>query len=102
MVQYWAGSLLGPGLGAVARDGLRSLRTAEALVADAQRARRIRSDIDPATLSRMILALLQGLVLQLCWEPNLDTGAFRAALLAMVQGPPPRRRQSGRSRVSIR
>jgi AcrR family transcriptional regulator len=89
-VQYWAESLHDQQLAALAHEGLGAREYAESLIAVAQRAGTVRADIDAANLSRMILALLQGLVLQLCWERDLDEAgvhSYRDAVLTLLRRP---------------
>ena len=86
-VQYWAESLSDPRLAATAHAGLRSLRKAKALVTRAQRDGLVRADIAPDVLSRLVLALLQGLVLQHCWQPNLKLETCRRAIAALLAPP---------------
>jgi hypothetical protein len=42
----------------------------------AQRAGQLPENLDTAALSRVLLALLQGFILQQAWEPELDTKGY--------------------------
>jgi hypothetical protein len=40
--------------------------------------------IDPRGFADLLLALLQGFMLQLAWQPDADRAAFRSATLAAI------------------
>lgn len=79
-VQYWAESLSDEQLAAAAREGLAGLAKARTLVARAQRKGLVRDDVDPGVTTRLLLALVQGLVLQSCWDDALALDGYRHAI----------------------
>ena len=60
-------------LAQLGREGLTALAHGARLLAETQSRGLVRDDVDPATLSRLILATLNGLLLQSSWQSNLHT-----------------------------
>jgi AcrR family transcriptional regulator len=72
-IEFWAELLRDDSLAQLGRQGLTALADATRLLAEAQSRGLVRDDVDPATLSRLILGALNGLLLQSTWQPELQT-----------------------------
>lgn len=100
-VYLWAEALHDPRLAAVVRAGLEPLdpvvNAIAAAFGAARAARPSRAStgsveppgvpaprIDPEAFARILLALIQGVVLQMSWDPSVDLGSYRAAALAAI------------------
>ena len=60
--------------------------------------------LDADAISRVMLALLQGLILQQAWEPQMDIEAFArtaAALIGATLSPKNAKRRTAKSKPSI-
>ena len=55
-------------------------------VSKAQAAGNVDPGLDPQAAARLIAGAMMGLQLQLCWEPDVDIDASRAALASMLTG----------------
>lgn len=55
-------------------------------VSNAQAAGKVDPGLDPQATARLIAGAVMGLQLQLCWEPDIDIDASRAALTSMLTG----------------
>ena len=55
-------------------------------VSDAQAEGKVDPGLDPQATARLIAGAMMGLQLQLCWEPDIDIDASRAALTSMLTG----------------
>lgn len=75
-IQFWAESLLDERIRKVAAQGLRQRDRLTVVLREAKRAGELSSSLDVDSLSRVMTALLQGLILQQAWEPELDIGAY--------------------------
>ncbi len=84
-VAYWASSLHDPALHAVAREGLEPVRRVAPVIAEQQAAGKLRDDLPPTVLARLITSLLQGAVLQLCWSDDIDVAEYRDALATILR-----------------
>jgi AcrR family transcriptional regulator len=83
-VHVWAEALHNPRMAAVVAAGLEPLDDVVRAVRTATAGGRLPAHLDPEAFARTVLALLQGFVLQLAWDPAIDAGAYRATALAMV------------------
>ena len=86
-IQFWAESLLDRKIRKVAERGIRQRDGLTAMLRHAQQAGELPRHVDVDAISRVMLALLQGLILQQAWEPELDIEAYArtaAALLGSV------------------
>ena len=86
-IQFWAESLLDRKIRKVAERGIRQRDCLTAMLRHAQQAGELPRHVDVDAISRVMLALLQGLILQQAWEPELDIEAYArtaAALLGSV------------------
>lgn len=55
-------------------------------VSNAQAEGKVDPGLDPQATARLIAGAMMGLQLQLCWEPDIDIDASRAALTSMLTG----------------
>ncbi len=83
-IQIWAESLRDKGIRRIVERGLRQRDLLTESLRTAQRAGQLPPDQDPEALSRVMLALLQGFILQQAWEPELDTEGFFTAVLHLL------------------
>ena len=91
-VQTWAESLHDPAMRRSVESGLAPLTEVTRALRAAQRRGRLRPGLDPGSVARMVLAMLQGFVLQQAWNPSLNVRAYRDTVLATLEGLMPRRR----------
>jgi AcrR family transcriptional regulator len=84
-VQLWAESLSNPRLKREALDGVaQAIDVLSPMVKKAQREGRWPSHLDPESASRVMVAILQGVSLQLAWDDRIDIPRFAAALRIMI------------------
>jgi AcrR family transcriptional regulator len=83
-VYVWAESLHNARLAGVVASGLVPLDQSVEAVRAAVRAGAFPPALDPEPFVRVVLALLQGFVLQQCWDPTVDLQRYRATALATV------------------
>jgi len=83
-IQFWAESLLDKRVRKVAERGLRQRHRLLASLRNAQKTGEVSPGLDVDSLSRVMLALLQGLILQLAWEPELDIDSFAKMATALI------------------
>ena len=86
-IEFWAQLLGDKGLAQLGREGLTALADATRLLAEAQSRRLVRNDVDPATLTRLVLAALNGLLLQSSWQTGVQTqiDKCKAGLVAILR-----------------
>ena len=75
-IQIWAESLRDPRIRKIIERGLRQRDALTAALRKAHRAGELPADLDADSLSRVMLALLQGFILQQAWEPGLDARGY--------------------------
>jgi AcrR family transcriptional regulator len=75
-IQIWAESLRDNHIRKIVERGLRQRDALTASLRRARRAGQLPRDLDTDSLSRVMLALLQGFILQQAWEPKLDTKGY--------------------------
>ena len=72
-VQGWAEALRNPRVHATVVEGLEIARTSiVSLVQDGQRQGRLRADLNPDAIARVLIALYEGMILQVAWNQPLD------------------------------
>ncbi len=76
LLQFWAESMRDPELLAVIRRVVDHERKRIAEAAAGHE--------DPDATARAVMALFHGLILQRCWYPRMDVGAYKAAARALV------------------
>jgi AcrR family transcriptional regulator len=86
-IQGWAEALRNPRIHASAIDGMASVRSAiVGLVEKGQRAGQMRADLAPEAAARILIAVFQGLVLQVAWGEPVDLPAIGRLLREMLRG----------------
>jgi AcrR family transcriptional regulator len=84
-VQLWAESLSTASLLQEALHGVdQAVETLSGLVGRAQAEGRWPAELDPASAARVMIAVLQGISLQLAWDDDIDMARFAAALRIML------------------
>jgi AcrR family transcriptional regulator len=83
-VQVWAEALHDPRMRAIVDAGLAPLPEIIRAIRGAKRRKRISSSVNPEGLARVLLALIQGFVLQQAWQPDVDIDGYRDTVLAMI------------------
>ena len=84
-VQAWGEALRNPALAEAMQAGLDGVRDA---LRERVAAAHPGSDVDPAAVADVLLAILQGFILQHCWNPDLDAASYGRAAGAVVAGLP--------------
>jgi AcrR family transcriptional regulator len=83
-VQVWAEALHDPRMRASVDAGLAPLPAIVRAIRSAKRRKRLPSTVNPEGLARVLIALIQGFVLQQAWQPDVDIDGYRDTVLAMV------------------
>lgn len=84
-VRLWGEALGDRRLQALVANGLKAMREPIAGYVRTERAAgRIRKDVEPRAVARVLLALLAGLELQLAFEPRLDRGTYGDVLTRLL------------------
>jgi AcrR family transcriptional regulator len=87
-VQLWAESLSNPTLKREALFGVKqAIQALSRLIRKAQKEGRWPRNLDPASAARVMIAILQGISLQLAWDDKIDIASFAAALQIMIEPP---------------
>lgn len=85
LVQIWSESLRSPALAAQLRDVMTESRAViGGLVAQHQRRGLIPDDAPPEAVARVLIALIDGFMVQTAMDDNADPAAFRAGLKALM------------------
>lgn len=84
-MQIWAESLRDKGIRKIVGRGLRQRDALASALRSAQRKGQLRADVDPDSLSRVMLAILQGFILQQAWEPELNVAKFLKTAMRLIQ-----------------
>ena len=83
-VQVWAEALHDTRMRANVDAGLAPLPEIVRAIRSAKRRKRLPSAVNPEGLARVLLALIQGFVLQQAWQPDVDIKGYRDTVLAML------------------
>jgi AcrR family transcriptional regulator len=103
-VQVWAEALRNERVASIVRDGVGQRHQIADFVRERQRTGEVVASVDADALSRAMLSLVLGFVLQQAWDPTLDVAGYRTVLDAMIdqfllvdadKKAPDRRRQTG-------
>jgi TetR/AcrR family transcriptional regulator, transcriptional repressor of aconitase len=87
-VQLWAESLSNPRLKREALDGVtQAIAILAPMIGKAQREGRWPARLDPESAARVLIAILQGISLQLAWDDSIDIVNFASALRIMIDPP---------------
>jgi AcrR family transcriptional regulator len=84
-IQIWAESLRDEQVRKIVERGLQQRDVLTAALRSAQLAGQLTADLDADSLSRAMLALLQGFILQQAWEPELDAEGFLEAVNCLIR-----------------
>jgi len=86
-VRLWGEALGQRAIRAIVADGLEALKAPIAdFVRRERRAGRIRRDVEPAAVGRVVLAVLAGLELQKAYHPDLDVRAAVDVVTTLLEG----------------
>jgi AcrR family transcriptional regulator len=83
-VQAWAESLHDARVRASIDVGLSPMAPIVRSFRSAKRRKKLPGTVDPEGLARVLLALIQGFVLQQAWQPELDVAPYRDTVLAAL------------------
>jgi AcrR family transcriptional regulator len=87
-VQLWAESLSNPTMKRQALFGVKqAIEALSRLIRKAQQQGRWPRNLNPASAARVMIAILQGISLQLAWDDKIDIASFAAALQIMIEPP---------------
>ena len=87
-VQLWAESLSNPRLKREALAGVtQAVEILSPMIRKAQRDGRWPRHLDPESAARVMVAVLQGVSLQLAWDDTIDIAGFASALRIMIDPP---------------
>ena len=87
-VQLWAESLSNPRLKREALGGVaQAIEVLSPMIGKAQREGRWPAHLDPESAARVMIAILQGISLQLAWDDNIDIANYASALRIMIDPP---------------
>jgi AcrR family transcriptional regulator len=84
-IQIWAESLRDKRIRKIVDRGVRQRDILTTALRGAQRAGQLQKHLDADALSRVLLALVQGFILQQAWEPKLDTEGYLTTALHLIQ-----------------
>lgn len=83
-IQFWSESLRNEEIGKIVNRGLRQRDVLTSALRISQKNGHINKDVDADSLSRVMMAILQGFILQQAWEPGLNIDRFlKSAMLLM-------------------
>jgi hypothetical protein len=83
-VHVWAEALADDRLAAVVAEGIAPARDAERAIAEAVESGALPAHVDATGLVQVILALLQGFVLQVAWDPTIDVDRYATTCTAVL------------------
>jgi TetR/AcrR family transcriptional regulator, transcriptional repressor of aconitase len=87
-VQLWAESLSNVRLKREALGGVtQAIELLSPMIGKAQREGRWPAQLDPASAARVLIAILQGISLQMAWDDTIDIARFASALRIMIDPP---------------
>jgi AcrR family transcriptional regulator len=75
-IQFWSESLRNKAIRKIVERGLRQRDVLAESLRIGQRKGFVKKDLDADALSRVMLAILQGFILQKAWEPRLSVDSF--------------------------
>jgi AcrR family transcriptional regulator len=83
-IQIWAESLRDKRIRKIVERGIRQRDLLTLALRNAQQAGQLPEDLDTDAFSRVLLALVQGFILQQAWEPELDTDGYLTTAMSLV------------------
>lgn len=91
-IRLWAEALDRQDVGDLVRNAFASLREPVAeFIRGAQKIGRIRGDVDPKAVGRIVASLMTGLELQRAYDTDLNLDAYREAVRSLLSGLSPER-----------
>jgi AcrR family transcriptional regulator len=90
-VYVWANAQHDPRLRRIVARGLEPLADVTELLAEARSRGLLDPGIDPEAFARVLLALVQGFLLQRVWDPDLEPGPYRDTILTILDQVLPRK-----------
>ena len=85
-IQGWAEALRNPRIHESVVEGFSAVRAAIVeLIQRGQKAGQVRADVEPDAAARAMIAIFQGLVLQLAWGEDLDLAACGRMIRSMIR-----------------
>ncbi len=83
-IQIWAESLRDKRIRKIVERGIRQRDLLATALRNAQQAGQLPEGLDTDALSRVLLALVQGFILQQAWEPELDVDGYLTTAMHLV------------------
>jgi AcrR family transcriptional regulator len=83
-LHVWANAQHDPRLRAIVAEGLAPLGDVTCVLTEARARGALDPAVDPAAFARVLLALVQGFLLQRSWDPDLEAGPYRDTVLTLV------------------
>ncbi len=83
-IQIWAESLRDKRIRKIVERGIRQRDMLAQVLRNAQHRGQLPVDLDTDALSRLLLALFQGFILQQAWEPDLDAGVYLKTAMQLI------------------
>jgi AcrR family transcriptional regulator len=83
-IQIWAESLRDKRIRKIVESGIRQRDLLTTALHNAQQAGQLPEHLDPDAFSRVLLALVQGFILQQAWEPELDTDGYLTTAISLL------------------
>lgn len=83
-IQMWADALVNDRLRASVRAGTDQQAIARDFITAAQAAGDLPADIPADGLTRVLLAIIQGFILQQAWDPGIDIASYRQAVAFLI------------------
>ncbi len=83
-IQMWADALVNDRLRASVRAGTDQQAIARDFITAAQAAGDLPADIPADGLTRVLLAIIQGFILQQAWDPGIDIASYRQAVTFLI------------------
>jgi TetR/AcrR family transcriptional regulator, repressor for uid operon len=83
-IQIWAEALRDKRIRKIVERGIRQRDLLTTALRNAQLAGQLPEDLDTDAFSRVLLALVQGFILQQAWEPDLDTKGYLTTAMRIV------------------
>jgi len=83
-LHVWANAQHDARLRAIVSEGLGPLGDVTRVLTEARARGALDPAVDPEAFARVLLALIQGFLLQRSWDPDLEAGPYRDTVLAVV------------------
>ena len=83
-VQVWAEALRSDRVASIVRDGVGQRQQVADFVRERQQQGHLVASLDPDAVSRVMLSLILGFVLQQAWDDTIDVNGYRSVLNEMI------------------